>query len=218
MTMVLKRVPEKYRNVSLLQDVKTRDTLTKVINKILLLIKDTKHYEYDSVTRNKVIVFLDYLEQKSQTLENLTVWSKWLILYGIFISSLLQDVLIRTGCIPAVRDIEKRDLFLTNFSQMIDDVTRLGVVHPKLFSTHHESIQILLEDISDRSSSVSDTVLDQLTPDILNISNYVNDLYTLHPFQYDENISRILLNYLKMLQKKIERIDLLTLYDKFHNG
>lgn len=216
--MSQKPLPEEYRNISLIQDTKTRDTLTRVVSKFLSLLNDTRQYQFDIKTKNKIVQFLDYLKVKCKSLEDLTLWSKWLITYGTNIASLLQDLLTRMGFVPQEDDITKRDIFTNNLTSMIEDIVSLITIHPHLFGTHHLTIRSLLTDILDRSTFVLDTSLEHLNSDILNISSYVNDLYVIRPFQYDEDISQTLLNYLKTLQKKISHIDLLTLYEKVHNG
>lgn len=216
--MSQKHLPEEYKNISLLQDIKVRDTLTRVVSKIIILLEKTKHYQLDIKTKNKVIIFLDYLKTKCKSLVDLAKWSKWLITYGINISSLLQDILNRAGFSSQVTDLQKRDVFVEHLTKLVEDTTRLITTYPNLFDSHHLNIRSLLTDILDKSTFVLDTSLEQLIPDILNISSYVNDLYVIRPFQYDEEISQTLLNYLKTLQKKINHIDLLMLYEKVHNG
>lgn len=216
--MSQKHLPEEYKNISLLQDIKVRDTLTRVVSKIIILLEKTKHYQLDIKTKNKVVLFLDYLKAKCKSLVDLSKWAKWLITYGINISSLLQEILNRAGFSSQVTDLQKRDVFVEHLTKLVEDTTRLITTYPNLFDSHHLNIRSLLTDILDKSTFVLDTSLEQLIPDILNVSNYIHDLHVIRPFQYDEEISQTLLNYLKTLQKKINHIDLLTLYEKVHNG
>lgn len=211
-------LPEEYKNITLLQDTQTRDILTRVISQFISLLKKTKQYQFDTKTKNKVVLFIDYLKVKCKSLEDLTKWSKWLIIYGTNISSLLQDVLNKVGFVSQETDLNKRDIFVDHLTKMTEDVTSLVTTYPNLFNSHHLNIRSLLTDILDKSTFVLDTSLEKLIPDILNVSNYIHDLYTIRPFQYDEEISQTLLNYLKTLQKKINHIDLLMLYEKVHNG
>jgi hypothetical protein len=216
--MSQKSLPKEYKNISLIEDTEVREILSRVINRLMSLLRKTKQYQFDIKTKNKVELFLTYLETKCKSLDDLTKWARWLITYGTNISSLLQNILTKVGFTSQETDINKRDVFIEHLTKMIEDTTLLVTTYPYLFSSHHLNIRSLLTNILDKSTFVLDTSLERLLPDILNVSNYVHDLYVIRPFQYDEEVSQTLLNYLKVLQKKINHIDLLTLYEKVHNG